>query len=180
MLQDFNHHLALHGTAINPDTGLVAEYEELSRCSEGVQWIQSNTEEWGRLTQGLGADSEMPTGANTIYFIHPNDMPKGRTATYVRAVCTDRPEKTNPMRFCLTLGGDCIDYPGSTSTKTADMTAVKALVNSVISTKDAGFITVTSRSFTWAHHLIEMNTFAPLSSSSLNTSLICTTWKNWR
>ena len=77
---DSPHQWAFHGTAVNPDTGHVAEYDELSKCSEGAQWIQSNTEEWGRLAQGLGPDSEMPTGTNTIYFIRPSDMPHGRTA----------------------------------------------------------------------------------------------------
>ena len=68
-------------------------------------------------------------------------MPQGRTATYVRAVCADRPEKTNPRRFNLTLGGDHINYPGNTSTKTADITTVKTFFNSVISTPDARFMT---------------------------------------
>ena len=103
-------HWTLHGTAINPDTGKVAEYEELSKFSDGTEWIKSNTEEFCRLAQGLGPDSHMPSGTNTIvYFIHPNKMPQGRTATYVRAVCSDRPEKANPRRFRLTLGGDRID-----------------------------------------------------------------------
>jgi hypothetical protein len=32
------HHLALNGNAFNPDTGKIAEYKELSQCSEGVFW----------------------------------------------------------------------------------------------------------------------------------------------
>jgi hypothetical protein len=43
---------ALHSTAINPDTQSVAEYEELSKCSDGALWIQANTEEFGRLAEG--------------------------------------------------------------------------------------------------------------------------------
>jgi hypothetical protein len=30
--------MALHGTAINPDTGNISEYRELSKCSEGQAW----------------------------------------------------------------------------------------------------------------------------------------------
>jgi hypothetical protein len=134
-------HWALHGTAMNPDTGQIAEYDELSKCSDGAQWIQSNTEEFGRLAQGLGPDSSMPTGTDTIFFIHPRQIPNGRTTTYIRIVCADRPEKPNPKRVCHTIGGDRIDYPGNTSTKTADMTTVKTLINSVISTDDARFMT---------------------------------------
>ena len=83
----------------------------------------------------------MPHGTNTIYFIHPDQMPKGRTAAYIRFVCADRPEKINPKRVRITIGGDRIDYPGNTSTKTADMTTVKTLFNSTISTKAARFMT---------------------------------------
>jgi hypothetical protein len=68
-------------------------------------------------------------------------MPKGRTATYFRIVCANRPEKNNPKRVRHTIGGDRINYPGNTSTKTADMTTVKTLANSVISTPNARFMT---------------------------------------
>jgi hypothetical protein len=110
----------LHSTAINPDTEAVAEYDELSKCSDSTLWIQSNTEEFGRLAQGLGPDSEMPEGTNTLFFIHLNQMPNGRKATYLRIVCADCPEKLQPHRVRHTIGGDQINYPGITSTKTAD------------------------------------------------------------
>ena len=133
----------MHGTVMNPDTGQVAEYDELSRSSDGPhKWIQSNTEEFGRLAEGLRPDSSMPTGANAINFIHPRDMmPTDRIATYLRIVCAGRPENTNPKRVRHTIGGDRIDYPGNTSTKTADMTNVKTMFNSVISTRNARFMT---------------------------------------
>lgn len=83
----------------------------------------------------------MPHGTDTIRFIHPSQMPKDRTAAYIRTVCADRPEKTNPKRVRITIGGDRINYPGNTSTKTADMTTVKIQVNSTISTRDARFMT---------------------------------------
>jgi hypothetical protein len=138
---------ALHSTAINPDTQSVAEYDELSKCSDGELWIQANTEEFGRLAQGLGKDSDMPTGTDTIFFIHPSQMPNGRKATYLRIVCADRPEKTQTRRVRHTIGGDLIDYPGSTSTKTADLPTVKVLFNSVISTPDGRFMTVDLKDF---------------------------------
>jgi hypothetical protein len=102
----------------------------------------------------------MPVGTNTIYFIHPRDIPNKRVATYVRIVCADRPEKTNPKQVRHTIGGDPIDYPGSTSTKTADMTTVKTLLNSVISTKDGRNMTGDLKDFTRAHRWTDMNTFA--------------------
>jgi hypothetical protein len=46
-----------------------------------------------------------------------------------------------------TIGGDQINYPVSASTKTADLTTVKTLFNSVISTPDRCFITVNLKDF---------------------------------
>ena len=64
-----------------------------------------------------------------------------RTITYARVVCADRPEKNNPKRVRITCGGDRIDFPGDVSTKTADIVTVKVLLNSVISTPGARFMT---------------------------------------
>ncbi len=47
-------HFALHGHAINPDTGKIAEYRELSQSSDGAIGENSNCEEIGRLAQGYG------------------------------------------------------------------------------------------------------------------------------
>jgi hypothetical protein len=40
-------HFALHGNAFNPDTGQLADYIELSKCSEGALWIESCKDEFG-------------------------------------------------------------------------------------------------------------------------------------
>ena len=136
-------HFAYLGHAINPDTGKIAEYRELSRCSDGAIWRQSNAEEIGRLAQGYGAIK----GTDTIFFIHPSAMPKGRKAAYLRAVSAYRPEKANPYRVRWTVGGDQIDYPFDVSTKTADLTTAKLLFNSVLSTPNAKFLTADLKDF---------------------------------
>ena len=136
-------HFALHGHAINPDTGMIAEYRELSQCSEGAIWQASNADEIGRLAQGFGAIK----GTNTIFFIHPSAMPKDRKATYVRVVSAMRPEKANPYRVRWTVGGDKVDYPFDVSTKTADLTTAKLLFNSVLSTPFARFMTADLKDF---------------------------------
>ncbi len=60
-------------------------------------------------------------------------MPNGRVTTYICIICADRPEKPNPKHVCHTIGGNRIDYSGNTtSTKTADITRVKTLLNSVM------------------------------------------------
>jgi hypothetical protein len=94
----FTSHYAMHGTAVNPDTGGIAEYKELSTCSDGNLWQASNADEIGCMFQGLGPDSYMPTGTNTLFFIDKKDIPKNKKPAYVRVVCADRPEKTNPKR----------------------------------------------------------------------------------
>jgi hypothetical protein len=130
-------HYALHGNAFNPDTGKIAEYPELSQCSDGPIWRESNAEEIGRLAQGYKGIK----GTNTIFFIRRKAIPKGRKPTYLRIVSAYHPEKDNPHRIRWTCGGDRMDYPGATSTKTADLSTVKCHLNSVISTPHARYMT---------------------------------------
>jgi hypothetical protein len=128
-------HFAFHGNAVNPDTGAIAKYVELSKCSEGHHWRQSNTDEIGRLAQGYGDIK----GTNTMFFIPFSEIPENKISTYLRVVSAYRPEKENPRRVRWTVGGDRIDYPGDVSTKTADLTTSKILVNSTLSTPKALF-----------------------------------------
>ena len=41
----------------------------------------------------------------------------------------------------MTVGGDLINYPGNVKTRGADMTTIKLLLNSVVSTPNVRFIT---------------------------------------
>jgi hypothetical protein len=144
-LSPFHLHHALHGNAFNPDTGQIAEYTELSNCSEGALWCASCADKIGQLCRGHGAD--MPTGTDTMVFIPISAVPKGTKATYLRIVAAFRPKKANPRRVCFTVGGDRVYYDGDVSTKTADLTTVKTLLNSVISTPEAKFVTVDLKDF---------------------------------
>lgn len=140
-------HFALHGNAFNPDTGQIAEYPELRKCSEGPIWEAAAVDEIGRLFQGLGADSKIPEGTNTCFFIRHDEVPDKIKPTYVRVVAAYRPEKDDPYRIRWTAGGNLVYYDGNTSTKTADLTTVKILANSVISTPDARFATIDLKDF---------------------------------
>jgi hypothetical protein len=66
------YHTAFHGNAFNPDTGKLAEFLELSQCSQGDLWQQSNADKIGRLAQGHGNIK----GTNTIFFIDPKQIPQ--------------------------------------------------------------------------------------------------------
>ena len=136
-------HFALHGHAINPDTGKIAEYRELSQSSDGAIWQNSNCEEIGRLAQGYGTVN----GTNTIHFIRRSAIPRGRRAAYLRVVSAFRPEKAKPHRVRWTVRGDKIDYPFEVSTKTADLTTAKLLFNSVLSTPEARFFDIDLKDF---------------------------------
>jgi hypothetical protein len=136
-------HFSFHGNAFNPDTGQLADYPELSRSSDGNLWQASNIEEIARLAQGYGTTA----GTNTMFFIRVDQIPKDRKPTYLRIVSAFRPEKDNPRRVRWTCGGDKVDYPGSVTTKTAELITVKCLLNSVISTPLAKFLTMDLKDF---------------------------------
>jgi hypothetical protein len=127
---------ALFSNAINIDTGRPAEYLELSKSSRGKLWVDGMTLEIGKLL-----------GTETVKFIHINDIPKGTKITYAKIVCADRPEKENPIRVRLTIGGNLITYDGTTSTKAAEMPTVKIFINSVLSTRYAKFMTLDVKDF---------------------------------
>jgi hypothetical protein len=135
---NYNDHFALHGDEFNPDTDCIANYYELAKCSKGSQWRDSCADEFGRLADG---HQTMLSGTKTIVFIPHTAVPKGKVPTYARVIAAYRPEKDNPQRVRISVGGDCILYPGDASTKTAGLTTVELLLNSVISTPGAKFMT---------------------------------------
>jgi hypothetical protein len=55
--------------------------------------------------------------------------------------------KEEKERTRLTVGGDHIEYPGEKSTRTAGLTTVKILINSVISTLGAKFLVIDIQNF---------------------------------
>ena len=129
--------------ALNVDTGKLEEYPGLLKSSEGPLWECSTAEEFHRLCKG----NEKIRGTDTLHFIHKHEVPAGRKVTYMRLVITDRPQKEQPRRVRITVGGDRLDYPFDTSTRTSDITTAKLLWNSVLSTKDARFITIDIKDF---------------------------------
>ncbi len=70
---------------INPDTGLPAEYKELSKSSVGPQWQGEHCNKIGRLAQGF----QEVKGTSSMHFIPVNKIPPGKKATYCRPVCAD-------------------------------------------------------------------------------------------
>ena len=62
--------------------------------------------------------------------------------TYSFIVVDVRPQKEDPIRVILAVGGNKIEYPVKVTTKTADLTTFKIHINSMISkqgARDAGW-----------------------------------------
>ena len=144
--------LALHQTflclakaVIDPDTGTPLEYQQLVNHPKlGTRWQRSASNEFGRLAQGVGTRIK---GTDTMRFIHPSSIPPGRSATYARTVCEHRPQKSEPDRTRITVGGNLIDNPGDVTTRTADLTTTKILLNAVVSDPKSQFMTMIIRKY---------------------------------
>jgi len=125
---------------IHPVDGHAMEYRELLRDSQTKgAWAISDANEFDRLAQGKTGRVQ---GTDTLCFIPITEMPKDRTATYIRFVCNERPQKAERNRTRATIGGNLVQYPGKVTTRTADLQTVKCLFNSVVSTPLARFMTM--------------------------------------
>jgi hypothetical protein len=138
-------HVHQANMVVDPITGQVQEYCHLLQGPGVPTWTKSFANELGRLSQGVG--TRIPSGTKTIWFIRKLQVPSDRKVTYGRIVATIRPQKAEPHRTRLTVGGDRLDYPGAVSTPTAKLTTAKCLLNSLISTPDARFMVTDIKDF---------------------------------
>eukprot|EP00804_Cyclotella_cryptica_P016108 CCRYP_004214-RA/>CCRYP_004214-RA protein AED:0.22 eAED:0.20 QI:0/0/0/1/0/0.66/3/0/877 len=127
----------------HPNTAHTTKRSNQAYCTI---WKNAYGKELGRLAQGIPGTVK---GTNTIVFIAYNEIPPQRRkdVTYGRIVANHRPEKEDPYRIRLTVSGNRITYPGDCGTPTADMLTTKILLNSVISTKGARFMTIDIKDF---------------------------------
>jgi len=82
-----------------------------------------------------------------MHFIHHTELPPDKTATYLRIVFAEKPHTTVSKRVRFTCGGNRIEYPGKVSTPTSDLTTCKCILNSVVSTPKAKFMTIDIKDF---------------------------------
>jgi hypothetical protein len=132
-------------TVICPDTGKSLKHSDLiTLLCYKIRWMRSTKNESGPLAQGLKRGIK---GTNTLIFIRRYDVPEGRKTTYDSFVVDIKThmEETESMR--LTVGGDQIEYPGDTSTRTAGLTRAKMLFNSTISTPGTKFLAIDINNF---------------------------------
>jgi hypothetical protein len=132
-------------TIVDPTTGQFMEYRHLiADPKTRTTWMTAAANEFGRLMAGLphGID-----GTNTMSFIRKDEVPTGRMVTYAQFCCDFRPQKSEPHQCRITVGGDRTDYVGEVLTKTADLTTIKCLLNSVVSKPKGGFMTANVKNF---------------------------------
>jgi hypothetical protein len=111
---------------------------------------------------------------NTIRFIRRSNIPKGRKVTYGLFVVDIKDHKEEKERTRLTIGGDQIEYPGDKSTRTADLTTAKIIINRVISTLGAKFLVIDIKKFYLNTPLDNSNIWSSTYRRSLRKQLIST------
>jgi hypothetical protein len=102
-------------------------------------WVPAMLKELHCLAQGKEG---VTIGTNTIFFFSHDEIrciPKDRVVTYAGIVIDHRPQKDDPNRVRITIGGNLIDYPYELTTCTANMVSAKIMWNSVVSTPGAKF-----------------------------------------
>jgi hypothetical protein len=108
---------------LNPD-GTDIDYKKSHAGPHATYWANADGEEIERL---------FTTG--TIRPIVFQDIPTDRVVTYVYPVCVEKRNEDGSLNFRtrLTIGGDRIQYPYDKTAVTAEMEALKILLNCMIS-----------------------------------------------
>ena len=102
----------LAGAVMDQETGDMMEYRHLLKNPKYREvWSKAFGKEIGRLAQGQKGVVE---GTNALFFIKYEDIPLDRKKdiTYARICANYRPEKADPNRIRITLGGNLVSYPG--------------------------------------------------------------------
>lgn len=100
-------------------------------------WLDKHGEEIARLFE-----------SNTIKLIQRADMPSTKKAAYYNPqVRTKMKDGALQYRVRGTIGGNQIQYDGDTAAHTASMQLIKILLNSVVSSKGAKFMTADIKDF---------------------------------
>jgi hypothetical protein len=132
-------------TGVDAVTGETYEHAQLIWGPNADQWLYSTANESRRLTKGVAP--HMPSSSETMRYLFHHQLPPGCQAIYARFFATERPHKAETKRVWLTVGGNLVHYPNKVSTPTSDLSTVKLLLNSVISTPGARFATFDLKDF---------------------------------
>ena len=82
----------------------------------------------------------MKTGNKNIFFIPKSKVPSGINITYSNPVWDYCPQKYDPYRIILTIGGDKLNYSSDSGSPDTTLLEAKILFKRVISTPGSQFI----------------------------------------
>jgi hypothetical protein len=99
------------------------------------------------LANGIGGHIKNPTNIIKLILQHELPADQVKDITYRQFVCLAKPKKAEPNQMQFIVGGDRINYPGKVATPATEIWVAKMLFNSVISTKDAQFMTIDISNF---------------------------------
>ena len=110
-------------------------------------WNTSYSNEMGRLCQCIGKGSKGPSQqrvevTNTFRLIKFSDIPQDikHENFHSMLVCEVKHHKEDPNRTRITVTGSQICYPGDVVTPTGSLDLVKLIINSVLSLRNARFV----------------------------------------
>jgi hypothetical protein len=136
-------------SVLDPTTGNMLEHCQLQHNPwYKTTWDTLYANELGRLCQGIGSgkapSSKGVAVTNTFFCIDYHDilLHKRKKICHTMVVCEVRPDKDEPNRTRITIGGNHICYPGNVGTNTALLELLKLLLNSVLSQKGARFSSI--------------------------------------
>ena len=135
----YKHHIA--ALAIAPDSVKQDSLKKILQGFEKELWDCSNTNEFGRILQGIGKNrpiNKRITGNGTISPIRKNQVPEGRKVTYTNFICNTCLLKAETRRICMTTGGDKLNYPGYSSSSTVSILNANIHINIKISDAHRG------------------------------------------
>ena len=169
--------IAYANVVVDEEFGKAMEYQDLLKDERYREvWSKAGVKEYGRLFQGYGKNKDGTKeneGTDTYHWIPRSQVPRGKKLTYARTVVDIQPEKDDPNRVRITVEGDQLEYFGETSSETA-----KILTNSVLSTKNAKFMSIDIINFyiqtdlsdyQYIHFYIDMITQAIIDGYNINT-----------
>jgi hypothetical protein len=129
--------------------------ETISSCKQLMHdpatsetWQTAFGKDFGGMAQGNNKTGQK--GKNSIFVMTHNkipQLPKNQIVTYARVVVDFHPQKADPHCIHITAGGKLINYLGDLSTRIADLTTLKLMWNSVLSTEGAKYMCLDIKNF---------------------------------
>jgi hypothetical protein len=136
---------------VHPTTGeTITSYKRLINDPETAKiWQTAFGKDFGGMAQG--DDKTGQKGTNSLFMMKHEEKAmaknEGKMWMYTRIVIDYKPQKEDPNRVRITVGGNLIKYKGDVSTRTADLTTSKMLWNSVLSTNGAKYMCLDIKNF---------------------------------